>query len=233
MWCIRSVNTLLPVKRLAEDLHQLGGFPPNAINVYLMGEVLVDAGTRRAARRILRQIRGYSVSAHALTHAHPDHQGASHRVCEERGLALWCGEADAPAAEDGRLAARQPDHFMNHVAERLWAGPPHRVDRRLREGDEVAGFTVLDTPGHSAGHVSYWRESDRTLLLGDVLNNMNVMTGVPGLHEPPTFFTPDPVRNRESARRLAALEPALVCFGHGPPLRDTGKLRDFVAALPL
>jgi glyoxylase-like metal-dependent hydrolase (beta-lactamase superfamily II) len=223
----------VPVKRLADDVHQLGGFPPNAINVYLVGDVLVDAGTRRAARRILRQIRGYSVSAHALTHAHPDHQGASHRVCEERGLALWCGEADAPAAEDGRLAARQPDHFMNHVAERLWAGPPHRVDRRLREGDEVAGFTVLDTPGHSAGHVSYWRESDRTLLLGDVLNNMNVMTGVPGLHEPPTFFTPDPVRNRESARRLAALEPALVCFGHGPPLRDTGKLRDFVAALPL
>jgi glyoxylase-like metal-dependent hydrolase (beta-lactamase superfamily II) len=57
------------------------------------------------------------------------------------------------------------------------------------------------------------------------------MTGLPGLHEPPEFFTPDVARNRESARRLAALEPALVCFGHGAPLRDTARFVDFVADL--
>ncbi len=220
------------MRRLAEDLHQLGGFPPNAINVYLMADVLLDAGTRQSARRILGQLRWHAVGAHALTHAHPDHQGSSHRVCEQRGLPLWCGEADAPAMEDGHLARRQPDHFMNRLFERIWAGPPHPVARRLREGDEVAGFAVLDTPGHSAGHVSYWRESDRTLLLGDVLNNMSLLTGVPGLHEPPALFTPDPARNRDSARRLAALEPELVCFGHGPPLRDPDKLSGFVASLP-
>lgn len=43
---------------------------------------------------------------------------------------------------------------------------------------------------------------------------------------------PDPARNRQSARKLAALEPALVCFGHGPPLRDTQRFVEFVAALP-
>jgi glyoxylase-like metal-dependent hydrolase (beta-lactamase superfamily II) len=220
------------VKKLAEGLHLLRGLPPNAINVYLMDDVLVDAGSRHAARRILRQLTGHRVEAHALTHAHPDHQGSSHRVCEERGIPLWCGERDADAAEDGRLASRQPDHWANALSERAWAGPPHPVARRLREGDEVAGFTVLDTPGHSAGHISFWRGADRTLLLGDVLNNMNLFTGIPGLHEPPSFFTPDPVANRVSARRLAALEPELVCFGHGPPLRDPGALRDFVAALP-
>jgi glyoxylase-like metal-dependent hydrolase (beta-lactamase superfamily II) len=106
------------------------------------------------------------------------------------------------------------------------------VDRILREGDEVAGFEVLDTPGHSAGHVSYWRESDRVLVLGDVLNNMDVITAVPGLHEPKPFLTPDPAENRRSIRKLAALEPALVLFGHGAPLRDTDKLRRFVAELP-
>jgi glyoxylase-like metal-dependent hydrolase (beta-lactamase superfamily II) len=61
---------------------------------------------------------------------------------------------------------------------------------------------------------------------------MNVRTGVRGLHEPPAIFTPDPPRNRESARRLAALEPALVCFGHGPPLRNPGELADFASRLP-
>lgn len=59
------------------------------------------------------------------------------------------------------------------------------------------------------------------------------MTGITGLHEPPRIFTPDPARNRESARKLAALEPALVCFGHGRPVRDTAKFAAFVNALPV
>ena len=116
-------------------------------------------------------------------------------------------------------------------AGRFWVGPPHPVARALQEGDEVGGFTVLETPGHSAGHVSYWRESDRVLIVGDVLGNMNFITGIPGLNTPPDLFTPDPARNRESARRLAALEPALACFGHGDPLRNPRKLADFVARL--
>ncbi len=72
------------------------------------------------------------------------------------------------------------------------------------------------------------------LILGDVINNMNVLTGFPGLHEPPAFFTPDPVRNRRSARRLVelGLEPNLVCFGHGPPLRDPKRFIDFINKLP-
>ena len=96
----------------------------------------------------------------------------------------------------------------------------------------MGDFTVIETPGHSPGHVAFWRESDHTLVLGDVLSNVNLLTGVPGLHEPPVAFTPDPPRNRRSARRLAALEPGIVCFGHGPPLRDARRLADFVAGLP-
>jgi glyoxylase-like metal-dependent hydrolase (beta-lactamase superfamily II) len=217
------------VKQLADDLYLLRGFPPNAINVYLAGGVLVDAATRHAGRRILRQLRGHTVAAHALTHAHPDHQGASKEVCEALAIPLWCGERDVRAMETRDFG--QPDHWINRVIDRVWAGPPRKVDRALHEGDEVGGFEVLDVPGHSPGHMAYWREADRVLVLGDVLNNMNVMTGVPGLHEPRTIFTVDPPRNRESARRLAELEPELACFGHGPPLRDPRKLRAFVEGL--
>ena len=221
------------MRELAPGLFQLAGFPPQGINVYLMGDVLVDAATRRAGRRILRQLRGRTVTAHALTHAHPDHQGASHELCTTLGIPFWVGERDADAAEDPRLIQeRQPDTRLNRVISRFWTGPGHPVDRRLREGDQVAAFTVLDVPGHSAGHVAYWRESDRTLVLGDVLNNMDIVTGRRGLHEPKRFFTPDPARNRESIRRVAALEPALVCFGHGPPLRDAAALTRFAAGLP-
>lgn len=218
------------MKQLAPDLWMLSGFPPNAINVYLMGDVLIDAGTRHSGRRIFRQLEGHDVKLHALTHAHPDHQGASKEVCERLGIELWCGERDAGAMESGNLG--QKDYRLNRIIMKAWGGPPYRVARRLHEGDEVAGFKVLDVPGHSPGHVAYWRESDRVLIAGDVLNNMNVMTGIRGLHEPRVEFTNDPPLNRESARRLGALEPSLVVFGHGPPLRDTRKFTEFVNGLP-
>jgi glyoxylase-like metal-dependent hydrolase (beta-lactamase superfamily II) len=220
------------MKQLAEGVYLLRGWPPNAINVYLAEDVLIDAATRQAERRIMRQIAGRGVAAHSLTHAHPDHQGSSDAICERLGIPLWCGQGDVPAVETpGGVKSSQAPGWLNRLQQRFWTGPPHPVARALKEGDEVAGFAVLESPGHSPGHVAYWRESDRVLILGDVLNNINVMTGVPGLHEPPLVFTPDPARNRISARRLAALEPALTCFGHGAPLRDSNKLADFVARL--
>jgi hydroxyacylglutathione hydrolase len=223
------------MKEIADNLHHLRGTPPNIMNVYLIGSVLVDAATRHSGRRILRELEGHDVTAHALTHAHADHQGASHEVCEKLGIPYWVGERDVAAAEGGAPAMRaaMPLGLRPRISLRLFAGPGHPVDRALREGDDAgAGFTVLETPGHSPGHVTYWRESDRTAIIGDVLFNLHLVTGVRGLHEPPPFFTIDPPRDRESARRIAALEPALVCFGHGPPLRDTRKFVEFVEGLP-
>ncbi len=221
------------MKQLAEGVYQLDGRPPNAINVYLVEDVLIDSGTRQAEGRVLRQLQGHTVNAHALTHAHPDHQGSSHAVCEKLGIPLWCGEGDVPAVETpGAIENPKAPRWLNHLQKRFWTGPPHPVARVLHEGEEVAGFTVLETPGHSVGHISFWREADRVLIAGDVLGNMNFITGMPGVHLPPDVFTPNPARNRESARRLAALEPALACFGHGAPLRDPRKLSEFAARLP-
>jgi len=220
------------VKQLADDVQLLHGWPPNAINVYLVGDVLIDAATRQGEQRIMRELAGRKLSAHALTHAHPDHQGSSHAICERLQIPLWCGQGDVPAMETpGGVYDSQAPSWINRLQRRFWTGPAHPVARALIEGDEVAGFTVLEVPGHSRGHLAYWRESDRVLILGDVLNNVNVMTGIPGLHEPPSVFTPDPARNRRSARRLAALRPQVACFGHGPPLRDPGRLAEFVAGL--
>ncbi len=221
------------MKKLADDLYMLKGFPPNAINVYVAGDVLIDAATRQAERRILRQIKGVHISAHALTHVHPDHQGSSHAVCQRLSIPLWCGEQDVAAMETpGAVVAEKAPSWLRSVQERWWVGAPQLVDRALHEGDEVAGFKVLDTPGHSRGHISFWRESDRVLIAGDVLNNMNVLTGIPGLREPPDVFAIDPVQNRKSIRKVAALEPELVLFGHGGPLRNPEKLKKFAAALP-
>jgi glyoxylase-like metal-dependent hydrolase (beta-lactamase superfamily II) len=222
------------MKQLADGVWHLDTFfLPSAINAFLVDDVLIDAGTRHSTPKILKQLQGHRMNAHALTHAHPDHQGASHELCENLGIPFWVGRHDADAAEDPDLIrARQPPNPVARFYIRIFTGPGHPVDRMLAEGDQVAGFKVIEVPGHSAGHLAFWRESDRVLILGDVLTNMDQLTGIPGLHEPKPYLTPDPVENRRSARKLAALEPRLVLFGHGRALRDTRKFVDFVDALP-
>ena len=218
---------------LAPDVHQLYGFPKYAVNWYLVGDVLIDAGGKPDAGRIIKQLKGRPLTAHALTHAHPDHQGSSKAVCERFGIPFWVSEQDAPVAEQPELMKeRQPDNWLAHLMYRIFTGPGHKVDRILREGDEVAGFKVLDTPGHSAGHIAFWRESDRVLIAGDVVNTMHPFTMKRGLREPLDAFTPDPPRNRESIKRIAELEPSLLLVGHGPPVRDPQKLKDLAARLP-
>jgi glyoxylase-like metal-dependent hydrolase (beta-lactamase superfamily II) len=225
------------MRQLANGVWQLGGFPPNLVNTYLLEDVLIDAGTRFDGSRILRQLEGRPVAAHALTHAHPDHQGSSHEVCSRLGIPFWVGERDAGVAEDPRVMEGQllrnpfsgtaiPSNPLLHLLVGLAAGRGHAVARRLRGGDQVAGFEVIDAPGHTAGQVVFWRQSDRVLIAGDVVWN------IPRLMEPLPFVSVDPSLNRAAARRLAELEPSLVCFGHGPPLRDTRKFVEFVATLP-
>jgi glyoxylase-like metal-dependent hydrolase (beta-lactamase superfamily II) len=217
---------------VAEGVHLLSGLPRYGFNVYLADGFLVDAGTRWAAARILRQLRGNEVTAHLVTHAHADHQGASAAVTRRLSIPVLAGHADADALESGDLADRAPRNVITQAQLRVWAGPRVRVDRRLREGDRVGSFIVIETPGHSPGQISLWRDSDRTLLAADVLFGRHPMTGRPGLFQPPTIFTLDPALNREQIRRVADLRPAVVCIGHGPPWRDPEELARFAASLP-
>jgi hydroxyacylglutathione hydrolase len=80
--------------------------------------------------------------------------------------------------------------------------------------------------------VCLFRDSDRVLVAGDVLSGADPITMLPGLREPRPYFSPDPAENRRSAKKLAPLEPRLVLFGHGPPLRDARRFVEFVNALP-
>lgn len=223
------------MKEVAPGVWHVACMPalPWSINAYLVGDVLIDAGAKQSEKRILRQLRGREVKAHALTHAHPDHQGASHPICEQLGIPFWCPERDVATAERGKeaIAEDQPDHPVTQFFVKVFAGPGHPVDRALKEEDEVGGFKVIDAPGHSPGQAVFWRESDKVLIIGDVLSNMDQLTLWPGLNEPKPYLTPDPAENRRSARKLANLEPELVCFGHGKPLRDPRKFVDFIEKL--
>ncbi len=207
------------MKQLAPDVWHLRGFR-DAINVYMVGDVLIDAATRWARRRILGQIENRPLSLVALTHVHPDHQGVAKDVCEARGVPLACHESDV-AVMEGRepMPNSGAPAAMVKFAEKLWLGPPHPVGRVLTEGDDVAGFRVIHAPGHAPGEVIFFRDSDRIAICGDVINNVDFLTGRVRVGEPPDILTLDPAQNRRSIRKLADLNPSLVCPGHGPPVR--------------
>lgn len=216
------------MERLADDVFRIGLKPRAGLNAYLLGDVLVDAGTQRCAPRLLRALEGRAVAAHAVTHAHADHAGGSRRVADALGVPVWAGAGDVPFLEAGRVA-----EGARLVMLLLGSFPAVVPARRLNEGDEIgSGFVTLDVPGHTPGHVAFWREADRTLAVGDVVFNMHPATTRAGLREPPRPFSVDPAGNRGSLRRLAALEPELVLFGHGPPLSDPARLWAFAASLP-
>jgi hydroxyacylglutathione hydrolase len=209
---------------IAEDVVILPLSPRDSINAYLLEDVLIDAGTRHDAGKLKRMIGDNPLSAHALTHVHPDHQGASAALCKHYGVELWAPAGEADDMEAGEIpgsAGSIPARFMRAVA----AGPGHPVARRLSAGDEVGGFTALASPGHSPDHLSFWRESDRVLIAGDAFRNMSYATLGPKLALPFDGFSIDPEQVRASATELVKLRPALVAFGHGSPVEGDHFLR--------
>jgi glyoxylase-like metal-dependent hydrolase (beta-lactamase superfamily II) len=228
------------MKRIADDLYLLRGFPPAAFNVYVIRSgdrwVLVDTSTRHARRRIMRQLPG-ELEAIFITHAHRDHAGSMHAVAKETQAPVWGSELDADALE-GRAPQPMPEQYRDHPINRAFAGwwkDRHPVARELVEGEVVAGFEVIAFPGHTPGMIGLWRESDRTVICADTMRSVNVYTGLPQLGEMPALFTCDRSESWRSIRKLAALEAQVVCFGHGRPLTDgaAAKINDFAAGLPV
>ncbi len=208
------------MKELAAGVWRLGEFPRPAINIYLAGDVLIDAGRRWDEARIRKQTADRELSMLALTHVHPDHQGAAKPICEQRGIPLACHVDDVDAMEGRRpVQEAAPNDPRNKLIRRIWEGPPYEVERPFAEGDEIAGFEVIHAPGHARGEVIFWRESDRVAICGDVVRNMSYATTLAGVREPPDFFTCDVAENRRSIRKLADLKPEITLPGHGPVIR--------------
>lgn len=220
------------MKRLAPGVWRLKELPGAWINVYLAEDVLIDAGRKWDRRRIFAELEGVEISALALTHVHPDHQGCAKDVCDARRVPLACHADDVDAMEGRRLVGSGAA-LVPRVYDRIWTGPPHKVDRVLDEGDEIAGFRVVHAPGHAPGEVVFFRDSDRVAICGDVVRNLSFLTGLPGIRQPPDEMTYDPALNRRSIHKLAALEPALILPGHGPAITDMAAFGRFVAALPV
>jgi glyoxylase-like metal-dependent hydrolase (beta-lactamase superfamily II) len=102
----------------------------------------------------------------------------------------------------------------------------HRIHALDESGavPNLPGWRWIHTPGHTPGHVSFFRDADRVLVAGDafVTTKQESMLGAllkPELvHGPPAYFTSDWTAARDSVRRLAALRPEVAATGHGRPM---------------
>ena len=220
---------------VAKDVIHIPVLPRNSINCYLIEDVLIDAGIKSSGTVLLNAAKQRSIKTHVLTHAHADHQGSSKAVCETLQIPLCCSAAEKPEAESGNATKyySSQNHLITKFQKRYWAGDGYPVTKILKEGDEVGGFIVIETPGHSKGHLSFFRERDGVLIVGDVLLNMNLFTTIVGLHQPPDLFTLNREQNVQSINKLASLKPAILCFGHGPVLRNKAEFEGFVRRLNL
>ena len=113
-------------------LWRLSLLPFDALNVYQLGDVLVDSGVGFTKKKLLKALEGRIVAAVAATHAHFDHQSACRKVCENFDIPLWCGDGDRSAVESGDLTQvmANPESWVSRVGS-YFGGPGHPVSRSL------------------------------------------------------------------------------------------------------
>jgi hydroxyacylglutathione hydrolase len=104
-----------------------------------------------------------------------------------------------------------------------WDAGPVDIAGTLSEGDDVAGFRVVEIPGHAPGQIALWRESDRLALVSDCFYTIDMWGRDSEPHLPQDLYNFDTEQARQSMRKLAALEPAAAWPGHAKPL--TGDVR--------
>ena len=213
------------MREVVPGFHQVS--PAPGVNVFLFeaeGLTLVDAGIASSAAPILKAVRelGHQPSdlkRIVITHAHPDHYGALAALKRETGARTVMHPVDAVEVRTGGrgrpMSFRGPLTIFNGV----FRGPanlePAEVEDEVEEGDTLpGGLKVIETPGHSDGHISLLWPEKGLLIGGDVAWHLTRLAHMP--------FYVDFEEARRSLAKVARLDFDTAVFGHGRPLRDAG-----------
>ncbi len=221
------------MESVADGVWLLRGDLGKSMNIYFIddgdGVVQFDAGTKamtKQAKAAGEELGG--VKKIVLGHGHADHRGTAPYM----GVPVYChpdevADAESEAAIDSYMEISTLPALRARLAYpllmRRWDGGPVGIDGTVAEGDRVAGFEVVELPGHAHGLIGLWRESDRLALVSDVVYLIDsVKLGKP--LPPGEASVPHPAwawnhaKAKESVRKLAALDPAIVATGHAEPL---------------
>ncbi len=210
--------------------------PPNAGD---RGWVLIDAGLRGSAPRIFHAARRRfgehaRPSAIILTHGHFDHVGSLLHLAEFWDVPVYAHPLEMPYLT-GRSAYPPPDPLVGGGAmsllSPLYSRGPIDISARLQPLPSnhcvpgMLGWQWIHTPGHTPGHVSLFRNRDRTLIAGDAFVTTKQESMIAALlqpehvHRPPAYYTIDWQSAHRSIIELTMLDPETVLAGHGKPMR--------------
>jgi glyoxylase-like metal-dependent hydrolase (beta-lactamase superfamily II) len=163
-----------------------------------------------------------------ITHAHSDHFGSLAALKEVTGARIYAHHQYESAVIRGEqtqlLSPRSKSSWINPIRstafQSLFPITPVQVDYEMKEGDRLdevlPGLVVIDEPGHSPGQCGFWQEEQRLLFGGDVMMRLPF-----GLSLPFVYATPDMDEAKRSIRKVAEMNVATLCLGHGKPLVGT------------
>ena len=228
---------------IAEGVWVVRGGRPKTMNVYLIaddgGLTMFDAGISDmagAVRSVTARLGG--LKRIVLGHADCDHRGSAPAF----DVPVYCHPLEREAAESDSafrtywdLSKLKP--YARPVFPKLlqsWDGGAVKIAGTLDEGDEVAGFRVINLPGHAPGLIGLFRESDRLALVSDCFYTLDPQTGRSNAaHVPHAAFNYDTEQARASIRKLATLDPLTVWPGHAHAVTgDVAAQLEAAAAAP-
>ena len=171
-----------------------------------------------------------------LGHGHTDHRGTAPGL----GVPVLCHPAEVEDAEGsggfrywpaGLTGLPTPQRQIHRLMHRYaWDGGPVKIAETSSEGDEIAGFRVIELPGHAPGQIGLFRESDRLALVSDCFYTVDMWGRSCAPHVPEATYNFDTEQARASIRKLAAMEPSAAWPGHAKPVTGDVKRQLEVAA---
>lgn len=222
------------------------------VNACLVGSnnewVLVGAGMAHTAKSIIQAAenrfgKGSKPKAIILTHGHFDHVGAIMELIDYWKVPVYAhqmempyltGMQDYPPADpsvsDGLIAQISPT-FPNQSINLGTSVQPLPADGSI---PGMPGWRWIHTPGHSPGHVSLFRDSDRVLIVGDAITTVNqnsaesVLSKTKEMHGPPAYFTTDWKASEQSVKSLKDLNPKVIIPSHGLPMQGDELIQNLI-----
>ena len=221
--------------KLTDGIHYLNQDKGGHVHAFLLddgnGITLIDALLDTDGKMILDEIRAMGRQPSDLkniiaTHAHRSHIGGIAALKKLSNATVYAHEWEIGIIEGARKATKVSIWPKAPLAAyKLQLGlaigidghEPCKVDQSLKEADRVGPLTIVSTPGHTPGCLSFYWPEKKALFVGDVIVTWpRVEAGWAGL-------TLDMRQNVQSVGKLSDFgDTEIIGVGHGEPIAEGG-----------